>query len=156
MVDEILPNLYLGRIDEIKKWKTENKEGMTIDVWDYPVYGADYWCPIIKLENFDRPIKSVSQVYVTYINSIGLKVSKNFINHAINIVIELLNQNKKVMIACAESVERSPLTTAFVVAKIKNITFKDAYNFVALKHPRTIKKYDWLSNDILHGIFQPE
>lgn len=66
--------------------------------------------------------------------------SKELLDNAVDII----DKNKPIVVCCAASIERSPLTVAYYISKKYNIDLKYAYQAVMAKHPMTQDRSHWI------------
>jgi hypothetical protein len=61
-----------------------------------------------------------------------------------NLLVALSSLKPKVMIRCYHGRDRSPFVAMIYVSKKYDMTYKDAYDFVRQRVPRTVYHWDWV------------
>ena len=126
-MDRIIENL----------WITDNKEIETkTGIEDYIV---------ISVGNMDESVPRDNVVIPLYLKA-GIT---NRIVFPVSYVITdlmwyLLVGGKKVIVHCADGVDRSPFIVAFFLTIYNQRTMEDAYKIVEKAHPNTVRHMEWL------------
>ena len=136
-MDEIIPGLYLGDMNDAK---TAPADIVRVCVLENCISKKwKKWHPYtihipILVPDIEEPFGVVW--YKASVPQLGM-VART--------IDFLLRDGQKVLVHCWASVERSPLAVAFYLHTAKRITLDEAYAFVESKHPLTQRRdKDWL------------
>ncbi|MEM3857518.1 MAG: dual specificity protein phosphatase [Thermoprotei archaeon] len=130
-MDEIVEGLYLGTVEEAKSLL--NRKGWrAISVLEYP----PQWWPRSTVSDW-ASIPVFDSQYGRA-NMLNLEIVARLIDG-------YLGQKLKVLVCCAQSMERSPLAVAYYLSKRNKISLEEAYGIVEAKHPITQRRLQWVA-----------
>ncbi|MEM3958646.1 MAG: dual specificity protein phosphatase [Thermoproteota archaeon] len=129
-MDEIVEGLYVGTVEEAKGL-LNRREWRAICVLEYP----PEWWPRSTVS--DWASIPVFDSHYGRANTLNLEIVSRLIDG-------YLSQKCKVLVCCAQSMERSPLAVAYYLSKRNKISLEEAYGIVESKHPITLRRVEWV------------
>lgn len=126
MYNQIIPNLFIGDLDDAHKFRQHKPDGVILCV----------------LEN--RPNTEPFKAYHIPVITNSGHIHTEQLDHIAFFLESLLKTGADVLVHCAAGIERSPLTVAYYIAYSKGISIHEAYKIVKRGRPQTQDRSGWL------------
>ena len=78
------------------------------------------------------------------VSGINLKPVVKKVMKAGDMLVALSQFNAKILVHCLMGIDRTPFVAMVYVSKKYNMPYKDAYELVKKKNPRTVFHWDWV------------
>jgi hypothetical protein len=135
MPSEIIENLWVGDAEDAKLWKGRILCVLEQRPIDEPIRAVSI--PILKTA-------SDGQIWTTNggapeVDMLNLALITDFINTS-------MTRGEKLLVHCAQSIERSPLAIVWYLHVIKQMPLNEAYDFVKKQHPRAQNRLSWIND----------
>lgn len=128
VMDEIIDNLWVGTATEV----------IGGGPWDG-------WMLLCVLEELPSGIGGDNVVHLpVYDPPTGRAIDEN-LDLAATYIHLWLTAGCKVLVFCAQGVERSPLTVAYYLSRVRGITLGEAYNIIRRARPIVADRSSWLT-----------
>lgn len=121
-MDEILPRLYLGNLEDAKSFTGGEIITVYETLWPEEPR-TSIWIPILmdqkaKMQQLDLATEKIAQI---------------------------MKSGQKLLVHCHDGMHRSPLLLAYFLTKtFRNFTIEDAYKFIKEKRPIVEERLEWL------------
>ena len=129
MYNQILPNLFLGDLQDALDFDKAYPNGMIIVVLEQRP-------PNEPFRSIHYPILSSSS-----------HVHSKQLDRLNKIIDSIISSNIPLLVHCAAGIERSPLVIVYYLVKTKGLTLEDAYTFVKKIRPQISDRSNWLKID---------
>ena len=126
MYNQIVENLFLGSLEDAKKFREHKPDGIIICV----------------LEN--RPVDEPFKAYHIPVITESGHVHTEQLDHISFFLETLLEKKCDVLVHCMAGMERSPLTVAYYLSYSKGIPIEEAYKIVKKNRHETMDRTIWL------------
>jgi hypothetical protein len=133
---EVEPGLWIGPFSEgLSILLSANPPFNTIiNVLEHPVVN-----PLMDFNLRNAGFKIIDHPIVVS-NNPQMVVDKDRLNQ----LVDLIERYKPVAVCSAAGIERSPLCAAWYISKKMNINLDEAYRKLAIVHPETQYRGDWV------------
>lgn len=129
MYNEIIPNLFLGDLQDAKDFDLLKPDGMIICV--------------LEGRPGNEPFRAIHYPILT---SSG-HVHSRQLDRLCYVIDAILTKHIPLLVHCAAGIERSPLTVAYYLQGNMMITLDHAYDIIKEKRPQIADRSAWLKVD---------
>lgn len=130
--NEIIKNVWVGDIDDARKW-----DGNKICVLES--YPRDY---LQRKNSLLIPILSDKH---EHLEDEDAEVMMENIELVSSIIQNHIMSGEKVLVHCLGGMERSPLAVTWYLHKNAGVGLNDAFDFVKKKRPQALNRIQWLN-----------
>lgn len=126
-MDRVLDNLYIGT-----QWDVMSA-----------TFGSD-WRLLCVLESVPPGINLPNLVNIPVYDPEHNRAVIDGLDRASDLILRWLSEGRKVVVFCAQGIERSPLTVAYHLSKTRGITIQEAYGIIKKARPFVADRSGWL------------
>lgn len=143
MPNEIIDGIFVGDLNDAVNATDDFGVLCVLEQKPFVPQGPKNWYWIPFLES----VQNTS----SYPNGITIEIKANLeqLDMIAEIIDILKTKHGKVLIHCAQGIERSPLSVAWYLYKKKGMTWEEAYTLVAQKRTQTQRRDVWVTGATL-------